>query len=714
MAVPVFVHPKEGVVEEITALLSRNDLPKRRSSTHPQYGKMGSNDRLELALWMRSLDSIVEQRYDPIFSSVAIEYAYLTGGLDGARKMFRRIKAKFEKYVSYRSSPGARKDQSLLNDFEMYEGLSSDVAIPFELRNATLCSGPSFKGISEVGKPVCDDVDFYERCFEKLDQLLRSNGREGILDILDAKHVDIYTIPKRYQIIYPIGVKWTGLGISVSELSTLMMIMNHRISLFLEHDPKDRSEFPIFDEAIRSAYEDAENDVPRPEGRGGDDVKMEFTSIFPRMQCSLATGRPILVNCDCYIGPSATGRPRLVPYDGLTTRMNKAQEAYYRYWKSCFENGMYLDATIGYLKRYARECMVSDDDHETVLARIQAIEDQYNLDMSCESLFYRLEHDMSMPVWNGSSPVEFPHEIALCVWDTIRSDPMGHLGRYAVTDLLRNLLPEVDSYPVFTVELIDNALVALDNYSKENNLPRLSDIIKQHVPEIKYLNLNSIFEKRKVYKIPISNPVEYYDIYVFFNVAVRTVLKPLYVKMMRRPLPIPSEGLSSEQKKFLSVFSDAWIEHRYSSPNSKAVSCAKVRELSRNILDYVDYVYDRTFALNRDDISKATDDLEAVREMMSVDDEEIHEADESLHHIMEQSHDEGWVRFFKEIGEHGRAYLIHSLNGMAREYCSDNDMKINVVEASINNLAMDIIGDMVVMNGSIVDEYINDIKSIKE
>lgn len=714
MTVPVFVRSKEGVVEEITALLSRNDLPRRRSSTHPDYDRMNSNDRLELALWIRSLDYIVEQRYDPAFSSVAMEYAYLTGGLDGARGMLKRIKAKFGKSVSYRSSPGARRDQSLLDDFEMYEGQSSDIPVPFELRNAALCSGPSFKGIAEVGNPVCGNIDFYERCFERLDSLLRSNGGGGILELLDAKRADVYTTPRRYQIIHPIGAKWTGLSISVSELSTLLMMMNCRISHFLEHNPKDRSEFPIFDEAIRSAYDDAENGSPRPEAGGDGRIDMEFTNIFPWIQCSLVEGHPILVDCDCYVGPSATGHPMLVPCDGSVTRMNKAQEEYYSYWRSCFEQGTYLDTTVGYLRRYARECMASNNDHETVLSRMQAIEDQYNLDMSCESMFYRMEHGMRMPVWNGSSPVGFPHEIASCVWDAIRGDPMGHLGRYAVTDLLRNLLPEVDSYPVFTAELIDDALVALDNYSKENSHPRLSDMIKQYVPEIRYLNLSSPFEKGKMYRIPISNPIEYYDIYIFLNTAVRTVLKPLYVKMLRRPLPVPSEGLSSEQKKFLSVFADAWIERRYHSPCSRAVSGTKVRGLSRNILDYTDYVCDPTFALDRDNISKAAYDLEAVREMMSVEDGEHHETNEQSQQIVKVSPDDGWARFFEEIGEQGRSYLIHSLNGTAREYCSDNGIKLNSMEVGINNAAMDTIGDMVVMNGSIVDEYIGDIESIIE
>lgn len=705
-----FIHPKNNSVEEIASLLSRNDMPRKRSFVHPDYDKMSSNDRMELALWIRSLDSPIDQRYDPVFSSVAIEYAYLTSGLDGARSMARRISSKFGNSVAYRSSPGIKKEQTLLDDFAMYDASPSESIAPYEIRNAVLCSGPSFKGISEIGKAACDDTDFYERCFEKLDQLLRAGGCNGILELLDAKQVDVYSLPKKYQIMYPIGIKWTGLGISMAELSSLLTIMNCRILSFLNADPKDKSEFPIFDEAIRMAYRESEDGIQRPEGRMESDICVEFVNIVPRMQCSLVEGSPVLADCDSYFGSRGEDDDQVVvPYDG-SIRMNDAQEAYYDRWKSNFEQGICLDVTLGYLKRYSRECMASNDDPETVLSRLQSIEDRYKLDLSCESIIYRMDHGMRMPVWNGSSPTEFQHEIVVCVWDAILRDPIGHLGKHAIGELLKSLLPEVDSYPVFTTELVDNALVALDNYSKENNRVRFIDLIKQHIPDIRYMNLNSPFEKDKVYRIPISNPVDYYNAYVFLNAAVRSILKPLYIKLMRKPLPVPSEGLSSEQKKFLSVYSDAWIERRYHSFNSKAVSGAKIKDLSRTILEYTDYVCDPVFALNRKGISKAKDDLEAVTEMMSVDDDGIPNDTASSGDTNES--ESGWAVFFKRIGESGRQYLIHSLNGVAGDYCTDNNLKMNLVESEINNLSMDLIGDAVVLDGTVIGEYVDDIKQL--
>ena len=102
--------------------------------------------------------------------------------------------------------------------------------------------------------------------------------------------------------------------------------------------------------------------------------------------------------------------------------------------------------------------------------------------------------------------------------------------------------------------------------------------------------------------------------------------------------------------------------------------------------------------LDRDAIEQAESDLNDVTTMMRVEDdveESPEEADEG-----HGSSDDPWEGFASGLDEGMKAYLL-----AARDGCRPATM----TEKAINSLAMDTVGDIVVQDGEIVEDYLDDV-----
>ena len=108
-----------------------------------------------------------------------------------------------------------------------------------------------------------------------------------------------------------------------------------------------------------------------------------------------------------------------------------------------------------------------------------------------------------------------------------------------------------------------------------------------------------------------------------------------------------------------------------------------------------------TIELDSESISRAEDDLRSVSKMMAVPEEE--EAEESIEDT--SAGGEGWDAFVSSIDEKCVSYLTDLVSGKRIK-------KDNRLEDTINSAAMDTIGDTLIENGTLVDDYVDELKGL--
>ena len=105
----------------------------------------------------------------------------------------------------------------------------------------------------------------------------------------------------------------------------------------------------------------------------------------------------------------------------------------------------------------------------------------------------------------------------------------------------------------------------------------------------------------------------------------------------------------------------------------------------------------------------ARDDLEAVKNMMIIESVDEKETDEKEDTVLE-----GWGALAKALSGVQKSYLSEALNGGSRcaSIAKANNMTVAKIEDSINSLSMDAVGDVIVENQSIVEDYLDDVTGI--
>lgn len=124
-------------------------------------------------------------------------------------------------------------------------------------------------------------------------------------------------------------------------------------------------------------------------------------------------------------------------------------------------------------------------------------------------------------------------------------------------------------------------------------------------------------------------------------------------------------------------------------------------EISREKQSTIQRRLAETIELDSESISRAEDDLRSVSKMMAVPEEE--EVEESIEETSEGG--EGWGAFISSIDDRCVSYLTELVSGKKVK-------KDNKLEDTINSAAMDTIGDTLIENGILVDDYVDELKGL--
>ncbi len=104
-------------------------------------------------------------------------------------------------------------------------------------------------------------------------------------------------------------------------------------------------------------------------------------------------------------------------------------------------------------------------------------------------------------------------------------------------------------------------------------------------------------------------------------------------------------------------------------------------------------------------VSRAERDLEAVRELVGV--EEVQEEVQVSVPVRPAAF--GWDALQSLLGPIQRGYLEACLSGTSSAFLRSNGLRMRSVEDSINALSMDAVGDQIVEDGKVVEEYLGEV-----
>lgn len=113
--------------------------------------------------------------------------------------------------------------------------------------------------------------------------------------------------------------------------------------------------------------------------------------------------------------------------------------------------------------------------------------------------------------------------------------------------------------------------------------------------------------------------------------------------------------------------------------------------------------------LDSEAVSLAQEDLMTVTELMHVPDED--DEPEVVDTVVEETAT-GWDALAKTLDEDCRGYLKACMEGNGRRFAKGRGSSVSTLEGRINDSAMDIVEDIIVEDGVVIEDYLDDVRNM--
>ena len=446
-------------------------------------------------------------------------------------------------------------------------------------------------------------------------------------------------------------------------------------------DDFDSESFRVGDEGF---WEDDDLETPAPE-EGGEPYVRD-----PPLINNLSSHRYCKEDFESHWADSSDVPVPYVPsyqYHPVPDTMTAEQLAFYVYWRTMARRGTFLDTDRGYMWLFSAEVVSHDDDPVAVQALLDQATRVYDNgfsfidDIGIAACDHALLHNMD-------SRIIRMDRIELIAFLKISSDPIG-----IITVSVASHLADWDfiNYLGYDHKLVVDALTAayraMDSHYRSTLKKRLADFYGKGrmatVSTVLYDELWYVrtFEATHKFRRTASPAIQ-----VIAEGIARIVIRMIN-KRFGGTIPRASDGFLPENAAIV----ESAVQKVLDDHDSEFRRRMTLDQASRIVID-------------KGAIASAADDLAAVTDMMAVDEE----GGEGEKPAPEQA-SVGWGAFFESLDDVEKEYLRRgkpALKGTGRRPAE--------VEASINGKAMDSVGDAVVENGSLFDEYAEDVMRILE
>ncbi|MBP5685027.1 MAG: hypothetical protein J6W72_01180, partial [Candidatus Methanomethylophilaceae archaeon] len=171
---------------------------------------------------------------------------------------------------------------------------------------------------------------------------------------------------------------------------------------------------------------------------------------------------------------------------------------------------------------------------------------------------------------------------------------------------------------------------------------------------------------------------------------VKNVFSAVRMKRTGKPVKVSKfTAFGLECKDILAGSVSSWYEEK---------EIAEIKERASNL------------KLDREAVTGAQEALRDVTRMLKTEEEE--QSSEPVTKPIEVKEASGsWSALIEAMDDSQKGYLKASIEGKGKAFLKENGLIMTRVEDSINGLAMDRIGDNIIENGEIFEEYLADIKA---
>ncbi len=369
--------------------------------------------------------------------------------------------------------------------------------------------------------------------------------------------------------------------------------------------------------------------------------------------------------------------------------MDSRQYDYYIYWRSQIRKGRFLETDNGYIRFLIAEIISCSDDPRSAVALMKRIRDTYsepNLEKFIDTSILEYSVIYGLPIEDTKWAYEsLLNAIALSCLD---SDPMKDMNADVLasvsgieTGFLKKLGKEGLAAVNSSLRRIDlerralGMLPTVDLFNAQRASHTAYYTIKRDFPAPLY---NSSFQflvikKNSALRVYIANTVRLVFAYMDRFCGKKVTLKvPKY-----------------HGERTLKIIEECVLEAFGLDPGGK-----------------------KRIRLDKGALKDAQKDLEAVTEMMAAEEEPEGDAPETAEEG--PAEETGWESLAGRLNDYQFLYLAEALDSGERcaSIAKDAHMTVSKMEDSINSLAMDAVGDTIVENQTVVEDYYDEVTAM--
>ena len=397
--------------------------------------------------------------------------------------------------------------------------------------------------------------------------------------------------------------------------------------------------------------------------------------ILPSSAQKLLNNWKVDSETPCRYVPSGYVNPSYDTFD-------REQYSYYIFWRTQFRKGRNLETDDGYIRLFVAETVSCSDDPEEALEILKRLRETYHnhsLNRSISVTMMEYSVIFGIPVDDTENAYESLLNGIACMC----------MERHPMLDMTADVLSSISG--------IDRD--SIDKLGKEG-IQAINESLRRIDSERIALGIPPTLELFNVQIIPHSA----------FYAMKRDFPMPSYNSSYRTFVVKRSSALRSyisNTIKLVAAFIGKFSGKRtpIKIPKYHGERTVKIVEESVMRAFGLDPKRKRKLELDPSALKSAQDDLTAVTEMMAAEEEEKEETP------TEETSEEGWDALASKLDDMQIKYLAEALGDGSG--CASIARKCNrtvtKMEDSINSVSMDTVGDTIVENQCVIDDYRDDV-----
>lgn len=361
------------------------------------------------------------------------------------------------------------------------------------------------------------------------------------------------------------------------------------------------------------------------------------------------------------------------------------QLSYYLFWRTSFMEGRYLETDNGYIRLLVAEIITCYDDPREaigVLRRIREVYDDPTISKAIPVTIaeYSLVHGMLV------DDVEGAYESLLngvaCLHMSIQ--PMADMPLKVLVSISGIDSATISGLDKETVKAINMSLRRIDKERVALGLPQTMELFN-----VKTIAHSAFYTLKRDFPMPA-------DVGTFQTFVVKR--NSLFRSYIFNTIKLVLAYVSKIHGKNVKI----------KIPKYHGERTLKIIEASVFEAFGLDPKGRKEVKLDKDALKGARQDLEAVTEMMSTETEEEPEEEK------EEEKPEGWDALVSMFDDSQIEYLKEALEDGKRcaSIAKSSGRTVIKMEDSINSLAMDTVGDTIVENQSVVEDYYDEVRDM--